>query len=222
MKPISVFACENQPIVVEGILRVFEWCSDMVLAGHTNDIDVAIQEVVRLNADVLLIGQPPTVKSVLPMLAKVRESDLSSSIVLWVTELSDMDSFRALQMGARGVITRMQNPDILLECVRTVMKGTVWLEASTRPAYGATARRNSTVRITRREREIIEFVCRGMKNKEIAEALSITPGTVKVHLMHIFEKTGVKDRFQLALQGRQILGTLEPDVVGTVRDAAQV
>ena len=56
-----------------------------------------------------------------------------------------------------------------------------------------------------REREIVEFVCRGMKNKEIAEALSITPGTVKVHLMHIFEKTGVKDRFQLALQGRQFL-----------------
>ena len=60
-----------------------------------------------------------------------------------------------------------------------------------------------------REREIVEFVCRGMKNKEIADALSITPGTVKVHLMHIFEKTGVKDRFQLALQGRQFLASAE-------------
>ena len=45
-----------------------------------------------------------------------------------------------------------------------------------------------------------------MKNKEIAEALTITAGTVKVHLMHIFEKTGVKDRFELAVQGRRLLG----------------
>ena len=61
-------------------------------------------------------------------------------------------------------------------------------------------------RMTPRERQIVELVCRGMKNKEIAVALSITPGTVKVHLMHIFEKTGVKDRFQLALHGRQLAG----------------
>jgi DNA-binding NarL/FixJ family response regulator len=45
-----------------------------------------------------------------------------------------------------------------------------------------------------------------MKNKEIAGALSITAGTVKVHLMHIFEKTGVKDRFELAVHGRRMLG----------------
>jgi DNA-binding CsgD family transcriptional regulator len=45
-----------------------------------------------------------------------------------------------------------------------------------------------------------------LKNKEIAVALSITAGTVKVHLMHIFEKTGVKDRFELAVHGRRLLG----------------
>ena len=49
-------------------------------------------------------------------------------------------------------------------------------------------------------------VCGGLKNKEIAEALAITSGTVKVHLMHIFEKTGVKDRFELAVHGRRLVG----------------
>ena len=47
---------------------------------------------------------------------------------------------------------------------------------------------------------------RGLKNKQIAESLSITTGTVKVHLMHIFEKTGVKDRFELAMYGRKLRG----------------
>ncbi|HEV1287642.1 MAG TPA: LuxR C-terminal-related transcriptional regulator, partial [Bryobacteraceae bacterium] len=52
----------------------------------------------------------------------------------------------------------------------------------------------------------VHHVCGGLKNKEIAEALHITAGTVKVHLMHIFEKTGVKDRFELAVHGRRMLG----------------
>ena len=66
--------------------------------------------------------------------------------------------------------------------------------------------RRSTPRLTPREEEILTLVMRGMKNKQIADALSITTGTVKVHLMHIFEKTGVKDRFELAMYGRKIRG----------------
>jgi DNA-binding NarL/FixJ family response regulator len=51
-----------------------------------------------------------------------------------------------------------------------------------------------------------------MKNKQIADALCITTGTVKVHLMHIFEKTGVKDRFELAMYGRRMdAGLIEFD-----------
>ena len=46
-----------------------------------------------------------------------------------------------------------------------------------------------------------------MKNKQIAENLHITAGTVKVHLMHIFEKTGLKDRLALAVHGRELAGT---------------
>ena len=68
------------------------------------------------------------------------------------------------------------------------------------------ADRRSAPRLTPREKQIVHQICEGLKNKEIAEALSITAGTVKVHLMHIFEKTGVKDRFELAIQGRKLLG----------------
>ena len=54
------------------------------------------------------------------------------------------------------------------------------------------------VRLTPREEQIVELVAQGLKNKEIAEVLTITAGTVKVHLMHIFEKVGCKDRGELA------------------------
>jgi two-component system, NarL family, nitrate/nitrite response regulator NarL len=208
--PFTIYVCENQPMLVEGLQRVLDSVSDFKLAGQASDLGVAIAELASTQIDIFLIGQPFTAKSILPMLGQVREADLSTSIVLWVGDMTEMDSFRALQMGARGIVRKTQPTSIALECFRTVASGSVYLESSMRsPALGM-PRRNGVLRITRREREIVEYVCRGLKNKEIAEALSITAGTVKVHLMHIFEKTGVKDRFQLALQGRQFLSAAEP------------
>jgi DNA-binding NarL/FixJ family response regulator len=55
--------------------------------------------------------------------------------------------------------------------------------------------------LTPREVEVASLVSKGMKNREIAESLGIATGTVKIHLMHIFEKTGIRDRFELALRG---------------------
>lgn len=55
--------------------------------------------------------------------------------------------------------------------------------------------------LTGREREVLDLVGRGMRNREIADELGIQPGTVKVHLKHIFEKTGAADRYELALAG---------------------
>jgi DNA-binding NarL/FixJ family response regulator len=204
---LNIFVCETQPIVVEGLRFVLEGHNDFAFAGHAPDIESASRRAAESQSHVLLVGQPPAFKSALPLLARATGLPNSAPIVLWVSELSDMDSFRALQMGARGVLTRTQTISELLECLRVVASGSVWLESSRQGALNGNGQRKPAVRITPREREIIESVCLGMKNKEIATALSITPGTVKVHLMHIFEKTGVKDRFELALQGRQILGT---------------
>jgi DNA-binding NarL/FixJ family response regulator len=211
--PVTIFVCENQPVLVEGLHRVVERHPDLQIVGQAADLGVGIAEFARTRANIFLLGQPFSAKSILPMLGQAREADLGASLVIWVGELSEMDSFRALQMGARGIVRKTQSADTLVECLRTVGGGAVYLEGGLRSQVNAAPRRNGALRITPREREIVEFVCRGMKNKEIADALTITPGTVKVHLMHIFEKTGVKDRFQLALQGRQFLSSAEESVV---------
>jgi DNA-binding NarL/FixJ family response regulator len=62
--------------------------------------------------------------------------------------------------------------------------------------------------LTARELQVRELVERGMKNKDIAMALGIRTGTVKIHLKHIFEKTGIRGRYGLALSGLQEKGLL--------------
>lgn len=205
MKSHKIVICDNQPVLVEGLLRILEGCEDLKISGHSAELSVAISETVSTKADILVIGQPFHAKSILPLLSESREAGVEAAVVAWAGELSEMDSFRALQMGARGIIRKTHAPSVVIECLRTVAAGSVYIESALRAPVIGLPRRSGVLRITPREREIVEFICRGMKNKEIAEALSITPGTVKVHLMHIFEKTGVKDRFQLALQGQQFL-----------------
>lgn len=212
MNSFTIYVCENQPILVEGLRRIADSADDMAIAGQASDLGIAIAELAAINVDILLLGQPFSARSILPLLGHLRDADIQVPIVLWVGDLSEMDSFRALQMGAKGILRKTQPPDTLLECLRTVASGSVYVENVFRSPSNNLPRRNGVLRITPREREIVEFVCRGMKNKEIAEALSITPGTVKVHLMHIFEKTGVRDRFQLALQGRQFLSSTEDEL----------
>lgn len=181
---------------------MFAAAGDITLVGSAQNIPATILALHSQKTDVLLLGQPPLARSALPLLAALGGAQRSVPIVLWVAELGEMDVFRALQMGARGIVRRVTPVASLLDCLRSVASGNVWLDPS---MTSHAPRRGGSARITAREREVIEHVCRGLRNKDIATAMAITPGTVKVHLMHIFEKTGVRDRFALALQGRQIL-----------------
>jgi two-component system nitrate/nitrite response regulator NarL len=206
----SVYVCETKPIVVEGLIRV-AGCSDLFhLCGHSAEVIDAIPEIENLRPDILLIGGSGPARGLPAIIPKLLAIAPSCRIVLWPDgELAAHETVRCLQMGAMGVLRKSAPVSQLLDCLSRVAKGEVWLEKSLDSIENGLDERPRVPRITRRERDIIEHLCRGLKNKEIAEALAITPGTVKTHLMHVFEKTGMKDRFQLALHGRQLLDSVE-------------
>ena len=190
---ISIFACESQPIVIEGLERVLSRSSDVEFLGAANSASETMDMLRYRKPDVVLVDQAPALKTALQLITDIKTICPQANPVLWVSDLAEVECFRALQMGARGVLKKTLPIDSLLECVRAVSKGNVWIESSISNQVVGFLNRKNTPRLTPREREIVRCVCRGMKNRDIGETLSITPGTVKVHLMHIFEKTGVKD-----------------------------
>jgi DNA-binding NarL/FixJ family response regulator len=202
---LTVFACESQPIVVEGLEKVLQQADDIELTGSTSSLTEALNGVRDRRPDVMLLDESAGLKMVFQLIADAKNAWPRCQVVLWVNDLAEIDCFRALQLGARGVLKKTLPVNSVLDCLRSVAEGNVWIEGSVSQDLPVFERRGIP-RLTPREREIVKQVCAGLKNKEIAAALSITAGTVKVHLMHIFEKTGVKDRFELAVHGRKLLG----------------
>ncbi|MEO8096286.1 MAG: response regulator transcription factor [Acidobacteriota bacterium] len=201
----TVFACESQPIVLEGLETVLARSNEFSYAGSATSLTEALSAVRELRPDIMMVDHSAGLKMVFQFISDVKNTWSRCQPVLWVGDLAEIDCFRALQIGARGVLKKSLPVDAVLDCLRTVAAGNIWIEGSVEQAQHGFERRSSP-RLTPREREIVQQICAGLKNKEIAGTLSITAGTVKVHLMHIFEKTGVKDRFELAIHGRKLLG----------------
>jgi two-component system nitrate/nitrite response regulator NarL len=214
----TVFACEAQPIVVEGLAKILTGCEDLELVGAVPRLSEALDAVRHYRPDLMLVDQASGLKMVFQFITDVKNTWSHCQPILWVNDLAEVDCFRALQLGARGIIKKNLPVESLRECLRSVGRGDVWIENSLPDSSGSQERRASP-RLTPREKEIVHHVCGGLKNKEIAFALSITPGTVKVHLMHIFEKTGVRDRFELAVHGRRLLGAEHAEEIGRAENA---
>jgi len=168
-------------------------------------VTAALPLTEELRPAVVLVDQSSGLKNHLQFIQEIRAVSPASRVVIWITDLADTECFRALQLGARGIARKTLPLQTLAECILAVAGGEIWIERSL-PDIGRGAMDQKPLpRLTPREQAIARLVCKGMKNKEIAEVLSITAGTVKVHLMHIFEKAGVNDRFELAMRGRKLL-----------------
>ncbi len=139
-------------------------------------------------------------RAVLDWIHDLKLTDATPAITVWGVSMTEAEALRLLQAGARGIIRKTADLASLLACLRTVASGRSWMEDC---VFRDSARQSGYPRseLTAREHQVLELVEQGFKNKEIALELGIRPGTVKIHLKHIFEKTGVRGRYGLAISG---------------------
>jgi DNA-binding CsgD family transcriptional regulator len=100
-------------------------------------------------------------------------------------------------LGVRGILRKTLPADLQVKCLQKVNEGELWFEKALTDSFLAAKR----VVLSQREGQLITLLSHGLKNKEIASTLQISEGTVKVYLSRLFQKVGVKDRFELALFG---------------------
>lgn len=123
-------------------------------------------------------------------------AQLTKVVVLTASERVE-DGLAVLRLGARAVVQKRFAVETLMEAIRAVAEGLVWMPATIQAELAAQLRSAPTVKLTTRESEIVRCVALGMKNGEIAERCQIGEATVKTHLNNVFQKLDVRDRVEL-------------------------
>jgi len=109
------------------------------------------------------------------------------------------DAITAMRLGARGVVQKQLAVQTLMEAIRAVAGGLVWMSPTLQREIVGQWGVSGVKQLTTREAEVSRHVAAGLRNAEIAKRLSITEATVKTHLNKIFEKLGLRDRVELAV-----------------------
>ena len=159
--------------------------------------------------DAIVIDKGLGFAGVMDLLQRLTANSHPTPIVVWGAAVSEGEALRLLQAGARGILRRTSESGTLLTCLRAVTTGGTWMEDG---IFGSAEKLFNPKRsqLTNRESQVVVLVEKGLRNRDIARQLGIQTGTVKIHLKHIFEKTGVRGRYGLAFTGLQNKGSISP------------
>jgi DNA-binding NarL/FixJ family response regulator len=201
--PISLVLADDHPLILNGLTNLLLLEDDLkVLASCTNGVD-AIRAVRIHQPDVVVLDICMPGMSGLEVCRKIREDKLPTRLVILTAALKDEDMADAVHLGVHGIVLKEMAPQLLIQCIRKVYAGEQWLERrATRQILEKMLRRETGTRevidvLTPREIELIRLVAAGLRNKEIADKLFISEGTVKVHLHNIYKKLNVDSRMAI-------------------------
>jgi two-component system, NarL family, nitrate/nitrite response regulator NarL len=200
----KVSICDTQPVTAEGIRTLLSDCPDLKFEQATDSLSRAMEMLRESPPSVVVVDKAFGIQTILEWLTELRTADpdlsMRTGIVIWGVSVTEAEALRFLQAGARGILRKTATIPMLVACLRSVAAGRTWMEDCVFRDSGR-AERYPRSELTAREQQVLELVEQGFKNKDIAVDLGIRPGTVKIHLKHIFEKTGVRGRYGLALSG---------------------
>jgi DNA-binding NarL/FixJ family response regulator len=204
---IRVVLVDDHQIVLHGLRQLFDRQDDVTVVAACSDGPSAVAAVMKHEPDVLVLDLRMPENSGLDVLRALSGKHERCKRVLLTAAIRDDEVMEAMKLGVTGLVLKESAPEVLLECVRAVHEGRQWIERDTvtRALHSAIARDSAkgADTLTPRELEIVRMVAQGLRNKVIAERLSISEGTVKVHLHNIYEKLGVDGRLELVLCAQQ-------------------
>jgi DNA-binding NarL/FixJ family response regulator len=220
MNSIRVLLVDDQALFREGLRLLLSVQPDIEVVGEAANGEQALQMAAELNPDIVLMDLRMPVLDGVAATRRLHASQPQSRVIVLTTFDEDETVFEGLRAGAVGYLLKDVPSEKLVEAIRAAARGESFLQPSVAAKVVAEFTRLSSQGLpvtpaapvprplleplSEREREILKLVASGANNKEIANQLYITEGTVKNHLTNILGKLGVRDRTQAALKAREL------------------
>ncbi|MBI3207859.1 MAG: response regulator transcription factor [Candidatus Solibacter usitatus] len=211
IKYIRVLIADDHPIVRDGLKKLLTLEEDIKIVGEASDGRQVLEMLTEFEPDVLLLDLRMPNLDGLSVLQSLQQTGKKVRVIV-LTASEDKNEFvQAMKLGCSGIVLKQTATDLIVKSIRKVSRGEIWLDSHTTAAVmrqfaspaDQLAAMNGKARerspLSTREREIVQLVAQGYKNKEMAEKMFISEQTVKNHLHNIFDKLGVSDRLELAL-----------------------
>jgi two-component system, NarL family, nitrate/nitrite response regulator NarL len=206
---IRILIIDDQLMVREGLRMLIEQHQGTKVVAMASTRLEALEILDRENIDLIILDLELGGYSTLPFLPQLREAAKTGRILVLTSARDSETHQQAAELGAMGVVLKEEAADLLLKAIEKVHNGEAWLDRLTlgnllwrmshhdKDSLDPRAKRISTLSV--RERQVIALIAEGLKNRQIAERLFISPTTVTHHLSSIYSKLGVSDRLELVI-----------------------
>jgi DNA-binding NarL/FixJ family response regulator len=201
---IRVCVVDDQTLVRSAFRSLLGTFDGIEVVAEASDGDAAITAVAQSHPDVLLLDVRMPKRSGIEVIRELASKNELPPTLLLTTFDDDAALVAGVKAGARGYLLKGVTPEVLVEAIRIVANGGTYLYAPLAMPMPEGAPRPDISfdpnELTMRERDVLRLLVSGISNREIAEALVLSEGTVRNHISSIFSKMGVNDRTRAVLQ----------------------
>lgn len=199
---INVLVADDHPFLRAGLEAVLR-AAGMAVVASVGDGDAALAAIAADDPDVVVLDVAMPGRDGVATLAAMRERGDTRPVVILTASIDDQQLLAAIHHGASGIALKEDAEDFLIDCIRSASAGQQTMDPRLAERIRDLASGDKPARridaLGRREREIVERVARGLRNRQIGAELSMSEGSIKVYLHTIFEKLEVRSRTELAI-----------------------
>jgi DNA-binding NarL/FixJ family response regulator len=209
---IRVVLVDDQTLVRSGIRGLLALTEDIQVIGEAADGDEAVRVILTMNPDVVLLDVRMPGRSGIEVLKTLKGKERLPPTILLTTFDDDEALLEGMRAGARGFLLKDISLERLADAIRNIAAGMTAIRPAItervlqgiKEAAAPFPSLDLPERLTNRELEILRLMAGGFNNREIADAIGTSEGTVKNHVSSILSKLGVRDRVRAVLRGVEL------------------
>ena len=201
--PARLLLVDDHPLLRRAVAELLSLESDLSVVGQASNGQEALDFLAKNDVDLVILDHKMPILTGMETLKEIKARNFNTKTILFTVSDSGEDVQEALKLGVDGYLLKDMEPELIIIDIRKILRGELVISPNLASILAQTLRTPSiqdiASNLTSRELQVIQMIAEGLSNKMIANNLDIAESTVKVHVKHILNKTGLRTRVEAAV-----------------------